>query len=90
MRMWGLDELSDKFLGITMALVMAAMSIMVFLIFRKDMRFSILTAILLANQIALIVSLRDYNMNSAWIHSMDSPASNVLPIEYASQVCWCR
>mmetsp|Transcript_6194 Transcript_6194/g.6128 ORF Transcript_6194/g.6128 Transcript_6194/m.6128 type:complete len:231 (-) Transcript_6194:5-697(-) len=64
-----------RWTGITMALVMAAMSIMVFLIFRKDMRFSILTAILLANQIALIVSLRDYNMNSAWIHSMDSPAS---------------
>lgn len=67
--------------GISMALMMAAMSTLVYLFLRKDMMFSIVTAILLANQIALIVSLRDYNMNSAWIHSMDSPASNILPVQ---------
>mmetsp|Transcript_22787 Transcript_22787/g.18862 ORF Transcript_22787/g.18862 Transcript_22787/m.18862 type:complete len:175 (-) Transcript_22787:127-651(-) len=54
---------------------MGTMSLLVFIIFRRDMRFSIITALLLANQIALIVSLRDYNNNSAWIHSMDSTAS---------------
>ncbi|KAF4666222.1 COP9 signalosome complex subunit 5 [Perkinsus olseni] len=64
-----------RWTGISMAVAMAAMSLVVFLLFRRDMRFSIVTAILLANQIALVVSLRDYKMNSAWIHSMDSQAS---------------
>ncbi|KAF4676516.1 hypothetical protein FOL47_005952 [Perkinsus chesapeaki] len=64
-----------RWTGIGMAIAMGAMSLLVFIIFRRDMRFSIITALLLANQIALIVSLRDYNNNSAWIHSMDSTAS---------------
>ncbi|KAF4746900.1 COP9 signalosome complex subunit 5 [Perkinsus olseni] len=50
-----------RWTGISMAVAMAAMSLVVFLLFRRDMRFSIVTAILLANQIALV---KDSNMSS--------------------------